>query len=370
MDETPVPLVGRIGKLRSNAIRELLAITQRPDVISMAGGLPAADAFPVDEIRTVTARLLQDDPTSLLQYSTTEGFPELRAWIAEQAAASRGREVDADQVLITHGSQQALDLVSKVFVEPGTDVAIDEPGYIGAIQALQVFEPALLPVPVDEHGLDVDALDTLLRAGHRPRLLYTVVNFQNPTGATLVLERRMHLAELAERYGFVVIEDDPYWALRFAGEQLPSIATWSDNVISLGTFSKLVVPGLRVGYAVAPTWAREHLAKVKQGADLHTSSWGQVLLTALVSERGWLSDHIEALVRVYGTRAARSRTRLPPASASDSRSLGPRAGCSCGVASPTDGPRRSCCERRWSRAWRSCPASPSTPALPTHRRSG
>ncbi len=145
MDMTPVPLAGRMGNLRSNAIRELLAITQRPDVISMAGGLPASDAFPVDEIRTVTARLLRDDPTSLLQYSTTEGFPELRAWIAEQAAASRGREVDPDQVLITHGSQQALDLVSKVFVDPGVEVAIDEPGYIGAIQALQVFEPALLP---------------------------------------------------------------------------------------------------------------------------------------------------------------------------------------------------------------------------------
>jgi 2-aminoadipate transaminase len=303
MDMTPVPLAGRMGNLRSNAIRELLAITQRPDVISMAGGLPASDAFPVDEIRTVTARLLRDDPTSLLQYSTTEGFPELRGWIAEQAAKSRGREVDADQVLITHGSQQALDLVSKVFVDPGVEVAIDEPGYIGAIQALQVFEPTLLPVPVDEHGIDSVALESLLEAGHRPRVLYTVVNFQNPTGATLSLERRMHLAELAEKYGFVIVEDDPYWALRFAGEQLPSIASWSDNVISLGTFSKLVVPGLRVGYAVAPTWAREHLAKVKQGADLHTSSWGQVLLSALVSERGWLSDHIEALVRVYGTRA-------------------------------------------------------------------
>ena len=138
---SPVPLAGRIGKLRSNAIRDLLAVTQRPDVISMAGGLPAADAFPVDEIRAVTERLLRDDPTSLLQYSTTEGFPELRVWIAEQASASRGREVSPDQVLITHGSQQALDLVSKVFVEPGVEVAIDEPGYIGAIQALQVFEP-------------------------------------------------------------------------------------------------------------------------------------------------------------------------------------------------------------------------------------
>ncbi len=274
----------------------------------MAGGLPAADAFPVDEIRTVTARLLHDDPTSLLQYSTTEGFPELR--VVDRRAGRdeprpRGRR--PDQVLITHGSQQALDLVSKVFVEPGVEVAIDEPGYIGAIQALQVFEPTLLPVPVDEHGLEVSgARRSLLEAGHRPRLLYTVVNFQNPTGATLALERRMHLAELAEQYGFVIVEDDPYWALRFAGEQLPSIATWSDNVISLGTFSKLVVPGLRVGYAVAPTWAREHLAKVKQGADLHTSSWGQVLLTALV---------VRARVAVRPHRGARARLRHPGAGA-------------------------------------------------------
>ena len=187
-------------------------------------------------------------------------------------------------------------------------------------------------MPVDEHGLVVSALAELLAAGHRPRLVYTVVNFQNPTGATLALERRMHLAELAEQYGFVVVEDDPYWALRFAGEQLPSVATWSDNVISLGTFSKLVVPGLRVGYAVAPTWAREHLAKVKQGADLHTSSWGQVLLTALVAERGWLSDHVEALVRVDGTALVHWRTRSRLVSASGSRSTNPTGACSSGGA--------------------------------------
>ena len=167
---------------------------------------------------------IRDDPTSLLQYSTTEGFP-LRAWIAEQAAASRGREVDPDQVLITHGSQQALDLVSKVFVDPGVEVAIDEPGYIGAIQALQVFEPALLPVPVDD-GIDSGALESLLAAGHRPRVLYTVVNFQNPTGATLSLERRMHLAELAEKFGFVIVEDDPYWALRVCGRASVPCDAW------------------------------------------------------------------------------------------------------------------------------------------------
>ena len=259
---------------------------QRPGMISLAGGLPAPDSFPVDELREVTDRLLRERPDALLQYSTTEGAPELRAWVAEQAAADRCRAVEPEQVLVTHGSQQALDLVAKVFVDPGVTVAIDEPGYVGAIQALSVFEPRFLPVPVDTDGLDVDALEGMLAAGERPRLVYTVVNFQNPTGATLALDRRRRLAELAERYGFLVVEDDPYHALRFAGEHLPSTAAWTDNIVTLGTFSKLVVPGLRVGYVVAPLWLREGLAKVKQGADLHTSSWGQVLLAELVRRAG------------------------------------------------------------------------------------
>jgi len=191
-----------------------------------------------------------------------------------------------------------------VFLDPGATVAIDEPGYVGAIQALSVFEPRFLPVPVDEHGFDVDALGARLADGERPRLVYTVVNFQNPTGATLSRERRQHLAALAERYDFLVVEDDPYWSLRFAGEHLPSVASWSDHVVSLGTFSKLVVPGLRVGYVVAPLWLREGMARVKQGADLHTSSWGQVLLAELVTEPGWLAEHIAELVGIYGTRAA------------------------------------------------------------------
>ena len=207
-------------------------------------------------------------------------------------------------MLVTHGSQQALDLVAKVFVDPGVTVAIDEPGYVGAIQALSVFEPRFLPVPVDTGGLDVDALEGMLAAGERPRLVYTVVNFQNPTGATLALDRRRRLAELAEQYGFLVVEDDPYHALRFAGEHLPSTAAWTDNIVTLGTFSKLVVPGLRVGYVVAPPWLRESLAKVKQGADLHTSSWGQVLLAELVRQPGWLSGHVADLVEIYGTRAS------------------------------------------------------------------
>lgn len=290
--------------LRSSAIRDLLAVTQRPGMTSLAGGLPAPDSFPVDELRELTDRLLRDQPAALLQYSTTEGAPELRAWVAEQAAAGRARPVQPEQVLVTHGSQQALDLVAKVFLDPGVTVAIDEPGYVGAIQALSVFEPRFLPVPVDGAGLDVEALEALLAAGERPRLVYTVVNFQNPTGATLAGERRQRLAALADRYGFLVVEDDPYHALRFAGEHLPSTATWTDSIVTLGTFSKLVVPGLRVGYVVAPLWLREGMAKVKQGADLHTSSWGQVVLAELVREPGWLAKHVAELVDIYGTRAA------------------------------------------------------------------
>ena len=298
-----LPQARRMEHLRSSAIRDLLAVTQRPGMISLGGGLPAPESFPVDELREVTDRILRERPTALLQYSTTEGAPELRAWVAERAAADRCRVVEPEQVLVTHGSQQALDLVAKVFLDPGVTVAIDEPGYVGAIQALSVFEPRFLPVPVDGDGLDVAALEALLAAGERPRLVYTVVNFQNPTGATLALDRRRRLAELAERYGFLVVEDDPYHALRFAGEHLPSTAAWTDNIVTLGTFSKLVVPGLRVGYVVAPLWLREGMAKVKQGADLHTSSWGQVLLAELVSEPGWLAEHVAELVEIYGTRA-------------------------------------------------------------------
>lgn len=310
MDAKELPQARRMANLRSSAIRDLLAVTQRPGMISLGGGLPAPDSFPVDELRVVTDRLLRERPSALLQYSTTEGAPELRAWVAERAAADRCRPVEPEQVLVTHGSQQALDLVAKVFLDPGVTVAIDEPGYVGAIQALSVFEPRFLPVPVDGDGLDVDALDALLVGGERPRLVYTVVNFQNPTGATLALERRRRLAALAERYGFLVVEDDPYHALRFAGEHLPSTAAWTDNIVTLGTFSKLVVPGLRVGYVVAPLWLREGMAKVKQGADLHTSSWGQVLLAELVGEPGWLGRHIAELVEIYGTRAAALATAV------------------------------------------------------------
>lgn len=302
MADAPVPFAARTGHLRSSAIRDLLSLTQRPGVISLAGGLPAPESFPTERIAAVTARLLRDQPNDLLQYSTTEGHPDLRAWIAEHASAERGRPVSADEVLITHGSQQALDLVAKVLVDPGAVVAIDEPGYVGAIQALSLFEPEFLPIPIDHEGLCVDVLEERLIAGARPRLLYTVVNFQNPTGATLSPARRARLARLAEQYGFIVVEDDPYSALRFAGEAVPSVAQWGDHVVALGTFSKLVVPGLRVGWMVAPPWLRPMLVRAKQGADLHTSSWGQAVLSEIVTDRAWLADHTEALVRIYGTR--------------------------------------------------------------------
>jgi 2-aminoadipate transaminase len=300
---TPVPLARRTQHVRSSAIRDLLSVTQRPEVISLAGGLPAPDSFPVEELRALTDRLMRDDPQSLLQYSTTEGYEPLRQWIAARASGDRARPVDPSEVLVTHGSQQALDLVAKAMVDPGTVVAIDEPGYVGAIQALSAFEPEFLPIPVDQGGLMVDVLAERLAAGARPRLLYTVINFQNPTGATLTESRRAQLAALAEQYGFLIVEDDPYGALRFAGDHLPSIAQWAEHVVSLGTFSKLVVPGLRVGWMVAPPWLLPHLVRLKQGADLHTSSWGQVLLHGQLTQHGWLGDHAKALVHIYGSRA-------------------------------------------------------------------
>ena len=297
-----IPFAGRTRHLRSSAIRDLLALTQRPGIISLAGGLPAPDSFPADRIAAVSARLLGAGTVDSLQYSTTEGHPGLREWIADRASHERNRPVAPEHIVITHGSQQALDLIAKLLIDPGTEVAIDEPGYIGAIQALSMFEPVFLPIPVDHDGLRVEVLAERLAAGARPRLLYTVVNFQNPTGATLTAERRARLAQLADDYAFLIIEDDPYGVLRFAGEPVPSIAHWTDRVVTLGTFSKLVVPGFRVGWMVAPDWLAPMAIRAKQSADLHTNSFGQAVLAELVTERSWLADHTESLVRIYGSR--------------------------------------------------------------------
>ncbi len=293
---TPGVASTAVGRISSSAIRELLALVNRPDVISLAGGLPSPRHFPVQETLLALGDLLGHDP-GVLQYSSTEGDPALREWIAARHGAR------ADQVLVTAGSQQALDLIARTTLEVGDPVALADPGYVGAIQALRLSGGSLLGVPTDGHGLCVEALEERLRAGLRPRLVYVVPNFHNPTGATLSAARARRLAQLADHFGFLIVDDDPYGEIRFSGEAPPPLATLTDRVVSIGTISKVLFPGLRVGWMVAPPSLAPALALVKQAVDLHTSTLAQKVALHLMTRPEFLADHLGILRGHYACQA-------------------------------------------------------------------
>jgi 2-aminoadipate transaminase len=299
------PASGAAGRVGSSVIRDLLTLVDRAEIISLAGGLPAPDTFPVAAIADAAAHVLATDASGALQYSPTEGIGDLRAWIADRVVgriAPDGAD-GADGVVVTNGSQQAFDLVVRTLVDPGDAVALAEPAYVGALQVLRLSGAALTVVPSDDDGLCVDALADQLRAGFRPRLVYVVSNFHNPTGATLALDRRRALAALADRYGFVIVDDDPYGELRWSGSPVPSLASMSDRVVRLGSFSKILSPGLRVGYLVAdPEFARSATI-LKQGFDLHTSTLTQRIVHRVVTRGGFVDDHLARIRPIYQVRA-------------------------------------------------------------------
>ena len=297
----PMPSNGAATRVGSSAIRDLLTLTGRPGLRSLAGGLPDPATFPVDAIAEATARALRDDPARALQYSPTEGLDELRAWVADH------RGVDPAAVLITHGSQQALDLVVRATVAPGDVVVAADPAYVGALQVLRLAGADVVPVPGDDDGLDVDELGRQLAAGLRPRLVYVVADFHNPTGATLSASRRATLAALADRYGFVIVDDDPYGLLRWSGSAPLPLRTITDRVVTLGSVSKILCPGLRVGYVIAPPAIARELVVVKQAADLHTSSLAQHIVATVLAEPGFLDAHVGRLRPHYRDRAVALR---------------------------------------------------------------
>ena len=302
----------RTQRITASMIRELLKLTEKPDVISFAGGLPAPEVFPVEEIRAATERVLRDHATTALQYTTTEGYGPLRELLVRHMGRY-GVEVRPENVLVTSGSQQALDLIGKLLINPGDRVLTEAPTYLGALQAFNAYQADYLPVPIDEDGMDVDALDEQMRAG--PKFVYALPNFQNPAGVSLSMDRRRRLVERAAHYGIPIVEDDPYGQLRYEGEHLPSLVkldaethgcangerAFTGNVLYLSTLSKTLAPGLRVAWVVAPEVVITKLVQIKQGADLHSSTFCQYVAYE-AAKGGFLDKHVRRIRTVYGER--------------------------------------------------------------------
>ncbi|MGW8972343.1 aminotransferase-like domain-containing protein [Streptomyces platensis] len=273
----PVPgLAARAARTGSSPVRDILALTARPEVISFAGGLPAPELFDTEGLAAAFQHVLAEDPLRALQYSTSEGSPALRAAVAARTTA-RGLATDADDLLVTTGSQQGLTLLATALLEPGDVVLVEDPCYLAALQIFSFAGARVVPVPTDDEGLDPVALDEIT-ARERPKLLYVVPTFQNPTGRTLSAERRAAVAEVAARRGLWIAEDDPYGELRFEGEPVPWVASFpgaEDRTALLGSFSKVMAPGLRLGSLRAPAALRRACVIAKQAADLHTSTVDQ-----------------------------------------------------------------------------------------------
>lgn len=288
-------LSGRASGLQSSVIREILKITERAEVISFAGGLPAPATFPVDEMRAAFDRVLVERGREALQYSTTEGYAPLREWVAVRVGTDAA-PVSPDDVMIVSGSQQGLDLLSKVLVDPGDRVLVETPTYLGALQAFSMFSPQFVAVASDAEGLLPDALSESMRGA---KFLYCLPNFQNPTGRLLPLARRQALVERARDLDLLILEDDPYGALSYDGDTPASIRSLApERTVYMGSFSKVLAPGLRIGYVIAPPALRAKLVQAKQATDLHTATLSQQAVFEVVKD-GFLDAHIPTIRALY-----------------------------------------------------------------------
>ncbi len=300
----------RTTKVGSSVIRELLKLTEQPDIISFSGGLPAPAVFPIEKFQEACNTILQNDAAQALQYGTTEGYIPLREMISRHTARS-GLKTTIENILITSGSQQALDFIGRLMLNRGDYVVVESPTYLGALMAWNVYGAQYITVPTDEHGMIVDELEKALRVG--PKFIYILPNFQNPSGATLSLERREQLIKLADQYGVPIVEDDPYGQLRYEGTDIPSVikldsdyrseqsGRYDGNVIYTSTYSKLLAPGLRLGWVVAPPAVIKRMVMIKQAADLHTSTLNQHIAYE-VAKGGFLDEHVKLIRATYKER--------------------------------------------------------------------
>lgn len=302
----------RTHGLRSSVIRELLKLTEKPDVVSFAGGLPAPELFPLREVREACERVLAEHGAQALQYGPTEGYAPFRGLLLRQLARY-GIDAGPDNLLVTTGSQSGLDLIGKLLLDPGDRVAVEAPTYLGALQAFRAYQPEFLSVATDDDGMQVDRLEEVFRRG--PKFVYVLPNFQNPAGTTLSLPRRRRLVELASRWGVPIVEDDPYGQLRYEGAHLPPIVRLDaesrgrgpgsgglrGGVLYLGTLSKVFAPGFRLGWIVAPAEVIGRLVQLKQGAELQTATFTQHVAYE-VARGGFLDGHVRRIRQLYGRR--------------------------------------------------------------------
>lgn len=296
----------RTARLRASTIREMLKVTQQPDIISFGGGLPAPELFPTSEIADCTREVMDEYGAMALQYGVTEGIPEMRQWVAERLTRRLETAFDPSDILIVNGSQQGLDLIGKIFLDPGDHVVLENPSYLGAIQAFDAYQARYLTVDTDDDGVVPESLERLLaHADPFPKFLYLVPTFQNPTGRTLSKERREKIVRICESLDLPIVEDDPYGELRFEGEELPALASYKTNgtVIYSGTGSKIMAPGLRVAWlAIRDGDVREKIALAKQGTDLQSGSLAQYVFHRFASKSDAFEAHIDRIIETYAHR--------------------------------------------------------------------
>lgn len=299
----------RTQQMKRSTVREILKLTAKPEVISFAGGLPAPELFPVERIREATDTVLAERGQEMLQYSTTEGMPELRALIAQRLSAG-AFQISPENILITSGSQQAIDMLARIFLDEGDHVIVENPTYVGMMTSWRPFNLNFSAVPTDNDGMIVEELEPLLH--NNPKLMYAIPTFQNPQGTTLSRERRAKLAKILVEHNLPFIEDDPYGELRYSGDPVPTVlqmeaaergaTTLDGNVIYCGTFSKVLTPGLRIGWVAAAYPVIDKLVQVKQATDLHTSTFNQFVSYEVARDEAFLNEHVKQLRDVYRQR--------------------------------------------------------------------
>ena len=298
---TPWQLAERAHAMNPSAIREILKVTERPGILNFAGGLPAPETFPVDAMRAACATVLAEGSAVAkpsLQYASSEGLPELRQWVSAELG-KQGATVSPDQVLITTGSQQGLDLIAKVLIDKDSRLLVESPTYLGALQAFTPMQPAVESIDSDSGGVCPSALREALQKGERPRFIYLLPNFQNPTGRTMDEARREAVIAVCREHGLPVVEDNPYGELWFdAPPPKPLLARWPEGVVYLGSFSKILAPGLRLGYIVAPPALYPKLLQAKQAADLHTPGFNQRVVAEVIKD-GFLDQHVPTIRARY-----------------------------------------------------------------------